>query len=330
MRNLIGVIAVAAALGVATPAGAFPWDDMMPTIQTDCVKHDFTNILGVPLLSGTVWHSIVTSLAATVPGIVAAEQYTVASAMAYGGCVRPAKPPSVVAWEATQSAPAPVPAPVPIPPSPALLPVLLDGGAGEAVSDARLRWNPAARGGLCIGTNDACATYVWPASDNHTPLLVVTGTHQPDGTPGYSDVSYDVVQQSTAPNDPRALACFNVFAQGSIGQFCAYGTNYPGGGGQTKFAGYNGVHIVAYSGDIKFILGGAVGDEVGRFNEHGFGIHDVPNDGCSGCFSQGIGSWVSAASRPWWGYDIFAKMAPDGIVRPHVRHSDGSIQCLTC
>ena len=282
LHGLAAALVFALGLGVATPAGAFPWDDMMPTIQADCVTHDFRNILGVPLLSGTVWHSIVTSLAATVPGIVAADQYTVASAMAYGGCARPARPPSVVAWEATQAAPGPVPAPVPPPPPPTLLPVLLDGGAGEAVSDARLRWNPAARGGLCIGT------------------------HEPDGTPGYSDVSYDVVQQSTAPNDPRALACFNVFAQGSIGQFCAYGTNYPGGGGQTKFAGYNGVHIVAYSGDIKFILGGAVGDEVGRFNEHGFGIHDVPNDGCSGCFSQGIGSWVSAAPRPWWGYDIFA------------------------
>ena len=57
LHGLAAALVFALGLGVATPAGAFPWDDMMPTIQTDCVKHDFTNILGVPLLSGTVWHS---------------------------------------------------------------------------------------------------------------------------------------------------------------------------------------------------------------------------------------------------------------------------------
>ena len=58
--------------------------------------------------------------------------------------------------------------------------------------------------------------------------------------------------------------------------------------------------------------------------------HDAPNERCSGCRSIGSGSWVYTEPRPWWGFDIFAKMAPDGIVRPHVRHSDGSIRCLTC
>ena len=67
------------------------------------------------------------------------------------------------------------------------------------------------------------------------------------------------------------------------------------------------------------------------FNEYGFGINEAPNARCSGCFSFGVGTaHVYAEPRPWWGVDLFVKLAADGIARLHVRHSDGSIVCLTC